>query len=214
MRDDLAALHRAWERHWPDLRRYAYTVARTERVPGLDVEDVAGELLLRAWRMTLRLGATGLPHWGALRLHCRWCLADLRRAALGPTRIPPGAIAPLDACERWLADVPQDETAQQSAQYAGRRWLPGEDARLRRDLPVVGYRAMAAMLGRTERAVQQHASELGIATGTGGRPRKWSDDADDYLRLVLGHVAEQTGTTPQSVAARIARLHKSRQVVG
>lgn len=203
-------LRAAWESYWPRLRAYAYAVAYGEHVPGLDAEDVAAELLLRMWRTASRLGLDGFPHWGALRQSCRWRVFDLRKAAASGKRIPEGAIMPLPSDDA-MAAVPDAAPAATRPRRHRAQWTAAEDEAIRDRLGIIGYRALAGELGRSVRALAERASELGVRMhprGRDGRPRTWSESEEDYLRIVVGKVAAQTGKAPGAVASRIAGLYK------
>ena len=63
-----------WEKRWPKLKAYAYATARRARVEGMDVEDVAAQLLL----VDVLQAAPNIPDVGMVEARC---VAEVARIA-------------------------------------------------------------------------------------------------------------------------------------
>lgn len=92
----------------------------------------------------------------------------------------------------------------------GRRWTPEHDKRVSRDYAIVGAKALARELGRTQRAVYARAHRLGVACGSGGRQRRWTEEEDRIVARTVGKLAEVLRREPGAVGARCHLLATNR----
>jgi len=105
-------------------------------------------------------------------------------------------------CGESLAELALEQCYAAHPPNRGRRWTEEHDLRVARDYGVVGVKALARELGRTQRAVYARAHRLGVACGSGGRQRRWTEEEDRIVARTVAKLAEVLGCRPGQAGSR------------